>query len=340
MVEGVHGNVNELIDVASGGVAGDDRGAEAVDGGLDQDVGDRKDRTLQAGGDTDADHFQRLLFIEPQHPQAQAAAVLLTHQASQHQESGDVLGQSRGDGHTGNVQLEKADEDNVADHIDDAGDGQVVEGMLRVADGPEDGRAKVVDHRGGDADEIDAQVEGGQGQNVIGDTDEMEQLRSHSGAEDAGENADDEREQDGRVYRPEHPVGVLAADLPGNKHVGAHGDAEKQVDQQVDHRAVGADGGQGCAAAELAHHHDIGGVDQKLQHTRQHQRNGKQDDLARHRAVAHIDFSTAFHRSVLPFPAGKGALRPSAASGYYTIEAGWGQGSIFTTFYKKISKNP
>ena len=60
----------------------------------------------------------------------------------------------------------------------------------------------------------------------------------------------------------------------GYGNAGAHGKADKQVDDQVGDCAGSAHCSNGSTAAESAHNYKIGSVEQKLQDTGQHQRKG------------------------------------------------------------------
>ena len=76
--------------------------------------------------------------------------------------------------------------------------------------------------------------------------------------------------------------------VPGHHHIGAHREAYKQVDGEVDQRGVGAHRRQGLLAGEPAHHHHVRRVEQELQQAGGHQRQGEQQDLPCQRAVYHV----------------------------------------------------
>jgi len=84
------------------------------------------------------------------------------------------------------------------------------------------------------------------------------------------------------VHRILHALFVPGAKAPGCHHIGTQRKPDEQVDQQVDQRAVGANGGQRRAARKAPHHHNVGGVEQQLQNAGCRQRHGKQDDLLQH----------------------------------------------------------
>ena len=86
-----------------------------------------------------------------------------------------------------------------------------------------------------------------------------------------------------------HIVVAPGPQISGYHHIGAHGEAHKQIDQQVNQGRIGPYCRQGFLAGEFTHHHYVGGVEQQLQQTGGHQRQSKEKDLIRYGPVAHID---------------------------------------------------
>ncbi len=76
----------------------------------------------------------------------------------------------------------------------------------------------------------------------------------------------------------------------GHQHVNPNGKAHKQIDDEHIQRAGGTHGRQRLAARKAAHHHNVGGVEQKLQNPGQGQGNGKLHQLAQKRPLGHVDF--------------------------------------------------
>ena len=185
--------------------------------------------------------------------------------------------------------MEHDDEEQVQNHVDDPGQQQKVQGPLGIPHGPEDGRAEIVEHHHRHAHKVDAHIQHRLVQHVRRGA---HQLQHRPGQGDARE---DERHPKGQAgeHRGVHrlrQVLVLAGPVVlGGQHVGAHGEAHKQVDDQVDDRAGRAHGRQGGGAHELAHHHDVRGVEQQLQNAGQRQGDGEPHDLAQQGAVCHVD---------------------------------------------------
>ena len=187
LMEGVHGGIDEALDVAGSRISRHGHGAEGIDGGLDQHVGDGKDRALHSRGKADADHQDQAGFMDLQFVQVQAVHAFLADQAAQDQKGGNALGDHGGDGHAGDAHMENDDEDQVQDDVHHAGGEQEVQGAFGVAHRPQDGRAEVVEHGGGHTDEIDPHVQRRLIQHVV--------RRAHEGQKrlcqkDADENQD------------------------------------------------------------------------------------------------------------------------------------------------------
>lgn len=85
----------------------------------------------------------------------------------------------------------------------------------------------------------------------------------------------------------------LHAEVLRHDDAAAGGEAEEDVDDEVVERAGGADGGHGVAPGELAEHYDVRRVEQQLQDAREHQRNGKAQQVAHDGAAAQV------HRHIL-----------------------------------------
>ena len=90
-------------------------------------------------------------------------------------------------------------------------------------------------------------------------------------------------------HRPADTGLVSQSDHMGQNHGAAHGDAEKEGNNQADERRRAADGRHGIAPAELSHHSDIRRVEQLLEHLGQRDGNGQPEQAAAYRAVQDID---------------------------------------------------
>ena len=85
-------------------------------------------------------------------------ATFRTHQTQDDQPGGDILGNHRGDGNARDAQVEPDHQDQVQNHVDHAGYGQIIQWLAGIAHRPQNGRAKVIHHAGRDAQEENAQI--------------------------------------------------------------------------------------------------------------------------------------------------------------------------------------
>ncbi len=84
---------------------------------------------------------------------------------------------------------------------------------------------------------------------------------------------------------------VAGTERQGGHYVGTDRQSDKQVGQQTDQRCRGTDRGQRFVSRKMSHDDDVGGVEQKLQPARKHQRHAEGDDPRQDRAITHIEFS-------------------------------------------------
>ena len=148
-----------------------------------------------------------------------------------------------GQGHAGYAHVEGDDKDQVQHHIDHTGNAQEVQGAAGVPLGPENGAAEVIEHIGGHTAEVDPQVQGGQADDVVRGGHELQHLAAEEYTGDEQDHAAAGGQGDGGVYRPADVVPPPGPQVPGHHHIGAHGEAHKQGDEQVDERGGGANGG-------------------------------------------------------------------------------------------------
>ena len=187
------------------------------------------------------------------------------YQAQQHQPRGDALGNHRGYK-------------------------QEVQGPLGVPHSPQDSRAKVVEHAGGHANEIDAHVQAGLVQHLFGGAHQLQHGRRQGDADNQHNAAKNQAGQHRGVHRLPQGLGIAGAVILGHQHVCAHGKTDEQVDDQVDKGAGRAHRRQGLGPHELPHHDDVRRVEQQLQNAGNRQGDGEPDDLPQQRAMGHVNF--------------------------------------------------
>ena len=186
-------------------------------------------------------------------------------QAAQQQCRADRVGEHRCDGDAVDVHLEHDDEKQVEDHVQNAGDRQRDERHLRVADAAEDGGLEVIQQNDRHAQQVDAQVRERERVHIVRHIEQAHEPGRNELAEDRHEHAADEGCDDGSMYGAVYGLAVAAADGVGDDDVCAERDADEQIQDQADDRAVGADGGHGSRAhiaREVADDSDVGRVEQ------------------------------------------------------------------------------
>ena len=286
--EGVHGRVDEALEVGGGRVARHDGGAEGVDRRLDDDVGEAEHGALQPGGQADAQDLAQRPRVEAQMAEVEVERAFLLHQQGRDHAGGNGLADDGGQRDARHAHGEEDDEDEIQHHIDDARHGQTEQRPFGVAHGTQQRRAEVVQHGHGHPDEVDLEVEGGQVDDVLGAAHQLQQAPgredAHHGQKEAADEAQRHRRLDGGV----DALLVLCAEAAGRDDVRAQRQAHEQVDQQVDECAVGAHCRQRRAARKTAHDHHVSRIEQQLQDAGCRQRQGKQDDLLQHGAAGQI----------------------------------------------------
>ena len=90
------------------------------------------------------------------------------------------------------------------------------------------------------------------------------------------------------MYRAVNDLILPTAKAMGDGHACAYGQTDEEVDEQTGNGTGGAHCGDGHAAAELPHHHEISRVEQQLQKTGQNNGDGILDDVRKQRPFQHV----------------------------------------------------
>ena len=205
---------------------------------------------------------------------------------------GQALRNDRRPGHAVHIHAAALDEYDVQDHIQNARGSQNDQRRLGVARRPDHGGAEVIDKVEGNAQKIDLHILLGQRQHILRSGHGLQNSRGEGYTEDGQKNAADCRRGDGRMDGAEHRIRFPAADAMGNRHTRAYGQADKKIDNQIRNGAGSAHCRHGNAAAEPAHYNQIRRVEQQLQHTGQHNRDGIGHQRPDQGAPEHIPFFT------------------------------------------------
>ena len=212
-------------------------------------------------------------------------------QAAQQQHGADCVREDRRDGDAVDVHLEHDDEKQVQDHVQNAGDRQRDERHLRVADAAENGGLEVIQQNDRHAQQVDAQVRKRERVHIVRHIEQAHEPGRDELAEDRHEHAADERRDDGGVHGTVHGLTVAAADGVGDDDVRAERDADEQIQNQADDRAVGADsghGGRAHVAREVADDGDVGRVEQLAENAGRGDGQGIAREFIPERPVEHV----------------------------------------------------
>ena len=288
-VEGIHHRVNEVIDVARGGVALDHDGAEGVDARLDEEVCDREDGVLQARGNADGQNVHGLILVEGKPLDGQAVDVLAAQQRAEDQSRRNALRDHTCKRHAVGRHAEADDERKVEDDVQHARDGEKQQRCFRVADGVQHAAAVVVERGGGHTQKVNAKVKLCAVDEVAA---RVEQLKERPGEDEAQrqhQNARREADDERRAHRLAHVLFAARAEVRGDEHVHAAAKAHQKACEEEDERCGRADRAHGGGAGKAADHGKVDHTEEHLQKIREHQRHGKGNDLPAETAFRHIE---------------------------------------------------
>ena len=226
--------------------------------------------------------------MEAQLAQIQVQRALLLHQHAGDHAGRHGLADDGGQCHARHTHGKADDEHEVQHHIDDTGCSQAVQRAFGVAHSPQQRRAEVVQHGHGHADKINFEVQRRKVDDIFRAAHELQQAprgeKAHHGQQYTADKAQRHRGLHGVLYA----AFILCAKAAGCHDVCTQRKAHEQVHQQVDERTVGAHCRQCRAARKAAHHHHVCRVEQQLQNAGRRQRDGKQNDLLKHRAAGQV----------------------------------------------------
>jgi len=311
--EGVDDIVDDHFQIERGGGGRHHIRAQPVDGGLDADVGDGKQRALQPGGQADAHDLAQQLPVDLQLVPVDADGPVAVGQDPKQDARADGVGDHRGQRHAVRGHAHHDDEKQIQPHIDQARRRQADQRRHGVALAAEDCRLKVEQQNHGQAQQIDAQIGLRHGEDLRRHRDQLQHRHGQRLAQRRGGEAARQRHQQRDIHGPVDAVLLLHPRELGDNHIGAQRHAHKKVHDQTHHRAVAAHGGHGVLAHEAAHHGHVRRVEQLLQDPRHRQRQRENQNIFDQRAGEHIHFPpeprfSSAHPRFPSFPAAGAAL--------------------------------
>ena len=244
---------------------------------------------MKARGDADGDHPAGDGKILPQLGQGHAEVAALPFQPAVDQDDGAQLGEHSGHRRADDPHGQQADTDQIHHDIHAAGDDQDAEGGLRVADGPDDACADVIDGGEHQPGQIDAQIGQGVPEDLRLRPGDPQQQRGAQDAQQGHQNAEDHGKGKGHPHGAQQLFPVVQAEGLGHHHGGAHGHAVEKAHHQVGGPHADAHRGKGLLAYKIAHHDGVCAVIKVLQQLPHDDGNGEQQKLLDDIPAAEVD---------------------------------------------------
>ena len=148
----------------------------------------------------------------------------------------------------------------------------------------------------GDAAEEDAKVFGRLIEHILRRLHHAQHGRGRQHAHHGQQHAGGKRQQNGGVYGLTELFKVFRAEVLGDDHGGAGGQADEHAHQRVDDRTGTADGGQRLFPHVVSDYDGVDGIVKLLKKIADQQRDGKADQKPRDTAGGHIRILAAEHR--------------------------------------------
>ena len=259
-----HSVINHRVGVGRGGVALDHQRVEGVDARLNKEVGNRKDRILQARGH--AQHQDALCHakVQPDLAEIQRVAVADLCQRVQDQPCRDALGNRAGQRDAGDIELADDDEKQVEQDVQHARKRQVGQRLFGLTDGAEHCVAEVVECQRRHTEKVDPQVQNRTGQQVLLGVQQFQQRRRTKQTDEqqqhTGGQADQQRRMDGLA----DVLGVPGTVKAGDQHIDAVAQADQKAGEQCHKRRRRSHGAERRGTGKPAHNGNVGHVEQNL----------------------------------------------------------------------------
>ena len=246
------GQESEAFNFGMGTAAGHGGGTEAVDVGLDHQIGKTDDRILDAGGQTEPDNGFQTAEIIPDFANIQPIRLIHTDQMDEAKNGADTLGNGGSQSGGTNTQLQNRNEQQIQSNVDKGGENQIVQRMLAVTHSMENTHKDIV-HDGEDGTaEIIAEIDDGLGKYIFGGAHPLKDRGGKGNTQNRKRNTGGETEGYIGMDGDMHILMILGAEELGDDHAGTHGNTVEKSYKHVDQTAGRADGSQCGIADEFA----------------------------------------------------------------------------------------
>ena len=233
LVEGVHREIGKILNIGGGRAACHHVLTKAVDGCLDDDVGQCEQDTLKACRQTDFQDSQHFIFVNPQQLEVQTERSLLFDQTTQNHKGRKALRNRGCRRDTSDVKLQNNDEEKIQYDIDDSGDRQIIQRAFGISFGAQYRAAEVVDHHGRHAEKIDPHVQGGKRQNLLRRLHQFQNRRRDHNADDPHRDTRYDAQRDRGMYGLADIAFLARALISGRQYIAADSQPDKKINQKV-----------------------------------------------------------------------------------------------------------
>ena len=241
-----------------------DHRAKAVDGRLDYDVGNRKHGTLNPGRQTDFHDLPEGCPIDPQRLPLYMNVLLGNPQTPEQQHRADRIGDHRGDGNTVDGHVQDSHKKQVQRYIQDTGDEQCNQRDFCLAHTAENCRLKVIKQNHGHSQQVDSQVEQRRTKHIVRHMERVQQRSRREFTDYSHKNAAQKRYHNRGMDRFFHRLPVIPSDGVGDDNIRTQRNADEQVDDQGDNRAVCPHRRHSYGLSrtgEVTYHYNVGGIE-------------------------------------------------------------------------------
>lgn len=218
------------------------------------------------------------------------AIALLFEKRDNQKDARDILAHYRGDRNALDVEFCDDDEDQVERNVDHACYREIYKRTLGVAFCTEYGRAEIVKDVRGRADEIYEQIIRRLVQNGGVGLHPYEEISRAEYADKSHDRSRNERKQNGSMHGVVRAIFVTRAYRLAHHDVGAYGQADDDVDDEVDERNVGRYRRERLRArlGKLTDDDQIRRIEQQLQYARKRQRKRHCNEFFEQRSACHV----------------------------------------------------
>ena len=264
--QGVDDHPVDGVDLPPDGPGGDGVRAEAVDGGLNQHIGEGIHQRPQRSRDADAQYFGGVKGIQTDLPEIDMHHAVGAQKVPEGGNGADVLGEDGRPCGAGDAQMQVDYKDNIQHDIGERSGHQIPERTPGIADGAQNGGTGIVEHVADHAAGIDAQVRLRHADGLIRRVHGAQHRACQSENNDGQHQSQDERQGNSGMHGLAQLVlAPCAVELCGNDG-DAGGDADEQSDEEVNQGCgSAADGGKRQLADKASDDNRVNGVVQKLE---------------------------------------------------------------------------